>query len=190
MNYYLVVLFFMKLTGSLLYIVLQMAIYIINTHFYFDSELCSLYNQSNGKSVKLFTTSANCLALLLENKGILVEKKHIFENVWYRYNLMVTDNAYYQCILNLRRQIAKVGLDAELIKTIPRKGLLLSSSVTVYMQDESYDVDEFFSVKAVDEPDSSNIKGDSDSSRCFESADLPRSKLPGLVLSIIYWLKR
>lgn len=114
-----------------------MTIYIINKNFSFDSERCLLRNQEQGMDVTLHATAASCFTFLLEQHGNIVPKEDIFAAVWHNYGLTITDNSYYQTVLHLRRQLEKAGLSSDTIKTIPRKGLLVPSTIDVTLSQET-----------------------------------------------------
>lgn len=108
-----------------------MLLYVINNDVTFDPESNVLYSKADNKKVNMLTPSGQCLLILLENKGNIVSKKDIYEFVWERYGLTATDNAFYQTVLYLRKNLKEAGLLAEIVKTVPRKGVLVPSSVQV-----------------------------------------------------------
>ncbi|MEB7884612.1 winged helix-turn-helix domain-containing protein [Serratia fonticola] len=108
-----------------------MQIYIINNDVTFDPESNVIHSKINNKTVNMLTPSGQCLLILLENKGNIVSKKEIYEFVWERYGLTATDNAFYQTVLYLRKNLKEAGLLAEVVKTVPRKGVLVPSTVQV-----------------------------------------------------------
>lgn len=108
-----------------------MQLYIINNDVTFDPESNVIHSKINNKTVNMLTPSGQCLLILLENKGNIVSKKQIYEFVWERYGLTATDNAFYQTVLYLRKNLKEAGLLAEVVKTVPRKGVLVPSTVQV-----------------------------------------------------------
>jgi len=108
-----------------------MTLYFINSDVTFDPESNSLHSIKNNITVSMLTPSGQCLLILLENKGNIVPKKEIYEFVWERYGLTATDNAFYQTVLYLRKNLKEVGLVSEIVKTVPRKGVLVPGSIQV-----------------------------------------------------------
>ncbi|MBC3378953.1 winged helix-turn-helix domain-containing protein [Serratia fonticola] len=108
-----------------------MQLYIINSDVTFDPESNVIHSKINNKTVNMLTPSGQCLLILLENKGNIVSKKEIYEFVWERYGLTATDNAFYQTVLYLRKNLKEAGLLTEVVKTVPRKGVLVPSTVKV-----------------------------------------------------------
>ncbi|MFV8979243.1 winged helix-turn-helix domain-containing protein [Serratia fonticola] len=105
--------------------------YLINNDVTFDPESNVLHSKNNKKTVSMLNPSGQCLLILLENKGNIVSKKEIYEFVWERYGLTATDNAFYQTVLYLRKNLKEAGLLSEIVKTVPRKGVLVPSSIQV-----------------------------------------------------------
>lgn len=108
-----------------------MTAYVINEKFYFDSDLNEIKNLENDIVVQLHATASSCFHLLLERHGTIVPKEEIYDLVWHRYGLTVIDNTYYQMVLHLRKNIEKSGVPDSVIKTVPRKGLLIPAAIVV-----------------------------------------------------------
>jgi TolB-like protein/DNA-binding winged helix-turn-helix (wHTH) protein/Tfp pilus assembly protein PilF len=76
--------------------------------------------------VRLRPKSFGVLLALVERPGELVTKDELLEQVWGR--TVVTEGAVTQCLIDVRRAI---GDDAqEIIRTVPRRGYLLTLPVT------------------------------------------------------------
>lgn len=131
-----------------------MLLYTINNNVTFDPESNVLHSKINNKAVNMLTPSGQCLLILLENKGNIVSKRDIYEFVWERYGLTATDNAFYQTVLYLRKNLKEAGLPAEIVKTVPRKGVLVPSSVQVDKIDpqQELQVDSTIVEPVIDQP--------------------------------------
>ena len=81
----------------------------------------------DGNEITLRPKTFAVLRYLVENFGRLVSKDELFAAVWP--NLAVTDDALVQSIGELRRGLGDDG--PRLIKTIPRRGYRLESSVSI-----------------------------------------------------------
>ena len=81
----------------------------------------------DGNEIALRPKTFAVLRYLVENFGRLVSKDELFAAVWP--NLAVTDDALVQSIGELRRGLGDDG--PRLIKTIPRRGYRLESTVSI-----------------------------------------------------------
>lgn len=106
-------------------------IYSIEDLVTFNVSTGVLHSIKDNSSCTLLAASSECFISLLENHGHLVSKKTLIEQGWEKYGLHVSDNTFYQNILMLRKGLRTCGIDKEIIKTIPRKGLLISEDVKI-----------------------------------------------------------
>lgn len=74
------------------------------------------------------------LKTLAAANGELIEREELIARVWP--NQVISNDALNNCIANLRRQLAMKGIETEYIKTIPKQGYQLTSSV-VWLNPES-----------------------------------------------------
>ncbi|MFP2507506.1 winged helix-turn-helix domain-containing protein [Buttiauxella gaviniae] len=109
----------------------RMIRYIIENIYEFDPSEMTITNIQTNEIVKIHSTSAQCLLLLLEKHKNIVTQKQLLQFTWGEKSLVVTHNALYQCILNLRKNFTQVGCTKKIITTIPRKGLTIDETVTV-----------------------------------------------------------
>lgn len=84
-----------------------------------------------GNPVIISASASLCLELLIENVGQLVTHQHFYDYVWRRFGTEPASTTLYQNISALRRAIYKAGLQEDIIRTMPRKGFLLSPQTTV-----------------------------------------------------------
>ncbi|WP_033137237.1 winged helix-turn-helix domain-containing protein [Aeromonas finlandensis] len=73
-----------------------------------------------GDNIPLSENSLRFLLLLLEG---VTEKDAIIERVWREQNGAISESSYYGQLHILRNSFVQIGLDKNLIKTIPRKGV-------------------------------------------------------------------
>lgn len=96
---------------------------------------CSMENTfksiTNGVEFPILVSASECFLHLIKNHGVLVTKGALMQIGWEQYGLHVSDNTYYQNILTLRKGLRQCGIDYEVIKTVPRKGLLIPNSIKV-----------------------------------------------------------
>lgn len=81
--------------------------------------LNGIIHTSSGVTIKLRHAESLLLQCLLKK---ISNKREIIEFVWE--NMVVADGSYHKLIFDLRNQFLAAGLDATLIKTIPRRGLM------------------------------------------------------------------
>lgn len=105
---------------------------IINNKIIYDSRLSCLYDIDDPDNKIPLTTPANdCLAIILRNSPEITSQKKIFEEVWERYSAPINANTFYQNISMIRRAFKKVGINEEVIVTVPRRGVCLSGDISV-----------------------------------------------------------
>ena len=93
--------------------------------FYLDARNRRLLR--NGEPVPLNSKYLDALLLLVSRSGQLVEKQHIFEEVWD--GVFVTDAALTQCIKDIRRQLGDDATNPRYIKTVPKHGYIFIGDV-------------------------------------------------------------
>lgn len=86
---------------------------------------------ANGVEFPILVSASECFLHLIKNHGVLVTKGALMQIGWEQYGLHVSDNTYYQNILTLRKGLRQCGIGCEVIKTVPRKGLLIPNSIKV-----------------------------------------------------------
>ncbi|PVZ88856.1 hypothetical protein C9426_04930 [Serratia sp. S1B] len=104
----------------------------------YNSQLALLYNISQPeKKVNLYSRTNKCLALLVERHPDIIPQNDFFENVWENDGLEITANTFYQHIAMLRRAFEEIGFDGEVIITIPRRGVSISSEISLTFNTQS-----------------------------------------------------
>lgn len=105
--------------------------YVLNAVFEFDPIKLTLRNKESNEYVRIHSTSAKCLLLLIEKHQVIVSQKELLQAGWGDKSHTVTYNALYQCILNLRKSFIQLGCEKAIIVTIPRKGLMISEDIII-----------------------------------------------------------
>lgn len=77
-------------------------------------------------SVRLSASATLCLELLIEKAGELVTHQQLYDFAWRRFGMEPTATSLYQNISNLRRALICTGIRDETIRTMPRRGFILS----------------------------------------------------------------
>lgn len=110
--------------------------YVLNAVFEFDPIKLTLRNKESNEYVRIHSTSAKCLLLLIEKHQVIVSQKELLQAGWGDKSHTVTYNALYQCILNLRKSFIQLGCEKAIIVTIPRKGLMISEDIIIERVEE------------------------------------------------------
>lgn len=84
-----------------------------------------------GNPAVISASASLCLELLIENVGQLVTHQQFYDYVWRRFGTEPASTTLYQNISALRRALNKAGLQEDIIRTMPRKGFLLSPQTTI-----------------------------------------------------------
>ena len=106
-------------------------VYIIDSKVEFNYLACTLRSVDKDISFTLLAASSECFHFLLQNQGDLVNKSKLTYEGWEKYGLHVSDNTFYQNVLVIRKGLKACGIDYEVIKTLPRKGLLIPQTIQV-----------------------------------------------------------
>lgn len=107
-------------------------IYIIdhNVKFIFAEKL--LVRLDNGKKVRIRTSAAFCLLLLIKNHGALVTHDELYKFSWERFGMTPSLNVLHSTMFYLRNVLNKAGgFDNGIIETIHRRGFVFTLQVSV-----------------------------------------------------------
>lgn len=113
---------------------------ILNHHVIYDKISGSLIDIGNKHDEIVLTTPANnCLQILLKNKPEITTQKELFEEVWEKYGIPINPNTLYQNIAMIRKAFRQLGLEEDIIVTIPRRGMLMADTVDIAEYEECVD---------------------------------------------------
>lgn len=84
-----------------------------------------------GKETVLNVPASRCLQLLLKQPGTTVSQAEFFSEVWEKNGQYVTANTLYQNISLLRKGMREAGLVKNVIKTVPKLGVVFSGTVEI-----------------------------------------------------------
>jgi predicted ATPase/DNA-binding winged helix-turn-helix (wHTH) protein len=84
-----------------------------------------------GEEIKLRPKVFDALRYLVENRGRVVPKEELIENLWPE--AFVTDDSLVQCMVELRRALD--DRSQEILKTVPRRGYIFTVPVTMQSGD-------------------------------------------------------
>lgn len=97
----------------------------------FDTEDASLVNVLTGDCIELSQTSTRLLAELLNHQGDLLSRNEIFQSVFDKYGARASNSNLNQYISTLRRNLCDLGVEKEIIVTVPRIGFKISEDAII-----------------------------------------------------------
>ncbi|WP_419246711.1 winged helix-turn-helix domain-containing protein [Serratia sp. NFX21] len=113
---------------------------ILNHRIIYDKSSGSLKDIEKKYDEIILTTPANnCLLILLNNKPEITTQKELFEEVWEKYGIPINANTLYQNIAMIRKAFRQLGIEDDIIVTIPRRGMLVAETVVITDYVESQD---------------------------------------------------
>lgn len=105
--------------------------YLINKLVEYDPENKTLVNHITGRSIQLQLPANLCFLYLVTHPGEIISQNQLMVVGWGERNDVTTPNTFYQAILTLRNALAEMGLPRDTVKTISRRGLMLSEAAQV-----------------------------------------------------------
>ncbi|OBT08610.1 transcriptional regulator [Vibrio sp. UCD-FRSSP16_10] len=104
--------------------------YVLAQKYIFDPKSNSLIDQSDDDSlVRLGSNESRILLLLCEHHNEVVTRDQLHEFVWRDQGFQVDDSSLTQAISTLRKMLKDSTKSPEFVKTVPKRGYQLISSV-------------------------------------------------------------
>ncbi len=106
--------------------------YLIENQILFNPEdnTISLPGDSENK-IAISNPARRILLLLIEQKGIVVEREIFFKKVWDDYGLTASNNNLNHCISKLRKVMVTLGYPNEFIVTVPKVGFTIRKHIII-----------------------------------------------------------
>lgn len=79
------------------------------------------------------------LPFSLKNKGEIVEREVLLQKIWDDYGLQASNNNLNQCLSTLRRIIKSMGVEKNIIETIPKVGLRIANDTLIEVIDNIHE---------------------------------------------------
>lgn len=106
--------------------------YRLNDHIIFDADTGTLsLTELSEDPISISNPSKRLLLLLLTHHGEAVSRDVIFKKVWDDYGMISGNNNLNQCVSKLRRVIKNLGIEDEVIATVPKVGFMLRYEILV-----------------------------------------------------------
>ena len=74
------------------------------------------------KRVSLTTIPARLFTYLLENADKIISREELLNNIWEKYGLEPSNNSVNQYVSLIRKSLAELGCEGDILQTIPRVG--------------------------------------------------------------------
>jgi len=103
---------------------------VLNNIINFEPEKKCIY--SSESHVQISTPASYCFQLLIEKQGELVSHDELYQYAWRQFGMEATANTLYQNISIIRRSLDACGLHQDIIRTMPRRGFILSPAVEIF----------------------------------------------------------
>lgn len=104
-------------------------LYTINNLVDFHPGDRTLTNRITEKSVILQNPASFILLHLLRNSGVVIPQNQLVAKGWGDKNNITSVNTLYQTVLTLRNALTEVGLPRDLIKTVARRGMMITADI-------------------------------------------------------------
>lgn len=106
--------------------------FLFNKHVIFDSDTGFLaIHDELDDPVQISNPTKRLLLLLLSHQGEVVNREVIFKKVWDDFGMVSSNNNLNHCISKLRRILRNLGLEDEIITTVPKIGFLFQEEIQV-----------------------------------------------------------
>jgi DNA-binding winged helix-turn-helix (wHTH) protein len=106
--------------------------FLFNKHVIFDSDtgLLAAHDEQDDP-VQISNPTKRLLLLLLQHQGEVVNRDVIFKKVWDDFGMVSSNNNLNHCISKLRRILRNLGLEEEIITTVPKMGFMFQKEIDV-----------------------------------------------------------
>ncbi|WP_431222650.1 winged helix-turn-helix domain-containing protein [Serratia sp. L9] len=81
--------------------------------------------------VSISSPAARLFSFLIERKGEVIDRDVLLQRVWEDYGLQASNNNLNQCLSTLRRIIKSMGIEKNIIETIPKVGLKIADDAVI-----------------------------------------------------------
>lgn len=106
--------------------------YTLNDQVLFDPEMGTLSRcQTPDEPVTIPNAAKRLLLLMIQHHGEVLCREVFFKKVWDDYGLISSHNNLNQCVSRLRRVVDQLGIDEEVITTVPKVGFMLRQEISI-----------------------------------------------------------
>jgi len=106
--------------------------YLIDDEVVFQPRNRMISSLITNKTSVIHSPASRCLHLLIEKRTSVVSQTDLYKAGWGDDALKnVSTATYYQCFVNLRKQLREIGYQGELLLTIPKEGIKFNEDIAV-----------------------------------------------------------
>lgn len=124
-------------------------LYTINNLVDFHPGDRTLTNKNTQKTVILQNPASFILLYLITNCGVVIPQAQLVKIGWGDKNTITSVNTLYQTVLMLRNALTEVGLPRDLIRTVARRGMMVTADI---QRTETESVDNEEESETVEDP--------------------------------------
>lgn len=110
--------------------------YFIENKIRFDTSENKLVSLISGDELELSLVTSKLFELLLEYHGEVATREKIFTDIFNKFGANSTNNNLNQYILNIRKCLLSLGVDKEIVKTVPKIGFIIPAQVDIVVNKE------------------------------------------------------
>lgn len=105
--------------------------YVIDNEVFFIPSEKKIRSRTTNKTQTLHAPAVRCLQLLIESKETVTQAR-LYKAGWGDDALKrVSTATYYQCFVNLRKQLREIGYSNELLITVPKEGMKINDAIEI-----------------------------------------------------------
>ncbi len=111
--------------------------FLFNKQVIFDADSGTLFLvDTPDDAVQISNPTKRLLLLLTCHQGEVINREVIFKKVWDDFGMVSSNNNLNHCISKLRRLLRNLGMEDEVITTVPKMGFMFHQQVTVELLPE------------------------------------------------------
>lgn len=111
--------------------------FLFNKQVIFDADSGTLFlADTPDDAVQISNPTKRLLLLLACHQGEVINREVIFKKVWDDFGMVSSNNNLNHCISKLRRILRNLGLEDEVITTVPKMGFMFHQQVAVELLPE------------------------------------------------------
>jgi DNA-binding winged helix-turn-helix (wHTH) protein len=106
--------------------------YIIDGVIFYDESKNTIWHRDKeSESIDLHITASRILLLFIQNKGKVLSREQLLDDIWDKYGITPSSNTLNQYISLLRKSFEKFNFNGELIRTIPKTGFIMPEDISI-----------------------------------------------------------
>lgn len=160
---------------------------ILNQRIVYDKNTASLSDvDSPGDVIVLTTPANNCLQILLNNRWEITTQKELFAEVWEKHGIPINANTLYQNIAMIRKAFRQLGVEDDIIVTVPRRGMLVAENVRI----DDFVAEELPATVQIDAPERASVAMElgQQESTLMPAAEIPRRNAKKILMQAVVYL--